>query len=86
MKKSSLVRGFFGVLEKMMQGSVLPRDNVSAGQFLQATQIRLGDLIAGILIIRIAEVDATAQRARFARRAEIAILKGTEIRRDGLRM
>src|SRR5580692_11005311 len=71
------------MIEEMMQRRVQPRNAVGVGQFLEAVQILLRDLWGGFLIIRIAIVDSTAERPRLARRAEVALLKRTVIRRHG---
>ncbi len=67
--------GLLGVVQERVQRGVAPAHAVFVGQFLQPAQVRLGDG-AGLLVVRVAVVDAAAERPRLAGRAQV-VLAGT---------
>src|SRR5262245_16427015 len=75
---------FFGVVEEVVEGGVVPGESLLLGEFLQALQVLLRDLVPRLLVGRIAVVDATTERARLAGGAEVALLEGAELRGDRL--
>lgn len=73
--------GCRGMVEKMMQRCVLPRHSCRVGQCLEPGEILLRDLVAPVLIGRIAIVHATTEWPGLPRGAQVALLKRTKVRR-----
>src|SRR5439155_10152595 len=67
--------GVFGMIQKMVQGRVVPRNAVLFSQDLQFPQVLLDDLPAGVLVVGIAEVGAATQRAWFTSSAQLVLLE-----------
>ena len=67
-----------------MQRSVAPRGAGLVGELLQRRDGVLGDARANLGVRRIAEVDATAERAFVAGGAKVVHLEGATVPRHGL--
>jgi hypothetical protein len=74
---------FPGVVQKMMEWSIVPRDPMFGGQCFELLQVFFRNPLTRFLVRRIAVVDTAPQGPRLAGGAEVVLLERAEVRRHG---
>src|SRR5437867_2877772 len=87
----SLIRGsrwcrrrVFGMIQKMVQGRVVPRNAVCLGEVFQPADVFFANLLGGCLIIGITKVNAAGGWTWFAGGAQLILLKRAKFGRHRL--